>query len=76
MPSVHVTGFFVPLHLRPHRQTEAGKAGTTLEVSQSTVQQWENGKNVSSLENLEKIARIRGWWWRILLLTCMGAQVG
>ncbi|MBM0745153.1 hypothetical protein JOY44_27095 (plasmid) [Phormidium sp. CLA17] len=41
MPSVHVTGFFVPLHLRPHRQTEAGKSWHTLEVSQSTVQQWE-----------------------------------
>ena len=31
-----------------------------LGVSQSTVQQWENGKNVPSLENLEKIARIKG----------------
>ena len=31
-----------------------------LEVSQSTVQQWEGGKNVPSLENLEKIARIKG----------------
>jgi transcriptional regulator with XRE-family HTH domain len=31
-----------------------------LKVSQSTVQQWENGKNVPSLENLEKIARIKG----------------
>ncbi|UBF27453.1 helix-turn-helix domain-containing protein [Kovacikia minuta CCNUW1] len=31
-----------------------------LEVSQSTVQQWENGKNVPSLENLEKIARMKG----------------
>ena len=31
-----------------------------LGVSQSTVQQWENGKNVPSLENLEKIARRSG----------------
>lgn len=31
-----------------------------LGVSQSTVQQWENGKNVPSLENLEKIARMKG----------------
>lgn len=31
-----------------------------LGVSQSTVQQWENGKNVPSVENLEKIARIKG----------------
>jgi len=31
-----------------------------LGVSQSTVQQWENGKNVPSLENLERIARIKG----------------
>jgi transcriptional regulator with XRE-family HTH domain len=31
-----------------------------LKVSQSTVQQWENGRNVPSLENLEKIARIKG----------------
>ena len=31
-----------------------------LKVSQSTVQQWENGKNVPSLENLEKLARIQG----------------
>ncbi|MBT9317339.1 helix-turn-helix transcriptional regulator [Leptothoe spongobia] len=29
-------------------------------VSQSTVQQWENGRNVPSLENLEKIARLKG----------------
>jgi transcriptional regulator with XRE-family HTH domain len=31
-----------------------------LGVSQSTVQQWENGKNVPSLDNLEKIARMKG----------------
>jgi transcriptional regulator with XRE-family HTH domain len=31
-----------------------------LKVSQSTVQQWENGKNVPSLENLEKIALMKG----------------
>ncbi|MDJ0704780.1 MAG: helix-turn-helix transcriptional regulator [Leptolyngbyaceae cyanobacterium MO_188.B28] len=31
-----------------------------MQVSQSTVQQWENGKNVPSLENLEKIARMKG----------------
>lgn len=31
-----------------------------MQVSQSTVQQWENGKNVPSLENLEKIARLKG----------------
>jgi len=31
-----------------------------LKVSQSTVQQWENGKNIPSLENLEKLARIKG----------------
>ncbi|MEO0348939.1 MAG: helix-turn-helix transcriptional regulator [Cyanobacteria bacterium P01_A01_bin.15] len=32
----------------------------TMQVSQSTVQQWENGRNVPSLENLEKIARLKG----------------
>lgn len=31
-----------------------------LKVSQSTVQQWEAGRNVPSLENLEKIARLKG----------------
>ena len=31
-----------------------------MQVSQSTVQQWENGRNVPSLENLEKIARLKG----------------
>jgi transcriptional regulator with XRE-family HTH domain len=31
-----------------------------LDVAQSTVQSWENGKNTPSLENMEKIARIRG----------------
>ncbi|MFM7450079.1 MAG: helix-turn-helix transcriptional regulator [Leptolyngbyaceae cyanobacterium] len=31
-----------------------------LKVSQSTVLQWENGKNVPSLENLEKIALMKG----------------
>ncbi len=29
-------------------------------VAQSTVQSWENAKNTPSLENLEKIASIRG----------------
>ncbi|PSB29960.1 hypothetical protein C7B82_10255 [Stenomitos frigidus ULC18] len=29
-------------------------------VSQSTVQAWENGKNIPNLENLEKLAEIRG----------------
>lgn len=31
-----------------------------LDVSQSTVQSWENGKNLPNLENLEKLARMRG----------------
>ncbi len=31
-----------------------------LDVSQSTVQSWENGKNLPNLENLEKLARRRG----------------
>lgn len=31
-----------------------------LGVSQSTVQSWENGKNLPNLENLEKLARMRG----------------
>jgi transcriptional regulator with XRE-family HTH domain len=31
-----------------------------LKVSQSTVQQWENGKNLPGLENLEKIALMKG----------------
>lgn len=31
-----------------------------LDVGQSTVQAWENGKNVPNLENLEKLAEIRG----------------
>ncbi|MBM0744725.1 hypothetical protein JOY44_24515 (plasmid) [Phormidium sp. CLA17] len=44
MPSVHVTGFSFPLHLRPHRQTEAGKSWHTLEVSQidgAAVGEWQ-----------------------------------
>lgn len=31
-----------------------------LEVGQSTVQAWENGRNVPNLENLEKLAALRG----------------
>lgn len=31
-----------------------------LKVAQSTVQAWENRRNVPSLENLEKLARMRG----------------
>lgn len=31
-----------------------------LNVSQSTVLQWESGRNVPNLENLEKIARLKG----------------
>lgn len=31
-----------------------------LEVAQSTIQGWENARNVPNLENLEKLAKLRG----------------
>jgi len=47
-----------------------------LGVAQSTIQAWENGRNTPSLENLEKLARIRGDLPESFLAYLYGRSVG
>lgn len=47
-----------------------------LGVAQSTIQAWENGRNTPSLENLEKLARIRGELPESFVAYLYGRSVG
>lgn len=47
-----------------------------LGVSQSTVQSWETKKNTPTLENLEKIAEVAGWFPEELIAYLYGRDIG
>jgi transcriptional regulator with XRE-family HTH domain len=47
-----------------------------LGVAQSTVQSWENGKNVPNLENVEKLAAMRGQLPEEFVAYLYGREVG
>jgi transcriptional regulator with XRE-family HTH domain len=47
-----------------------------LEVAQSTIQGWENARNVPNLENLEKLAKLRGQLPEEFVAFLYGRMVG